>query len=667
MQRRLLTVAILCAIHQNALAQDEADTANLGSMVVTAPAMEEPLTVVTDPKAPRQPLPAHDGADYLKAIPGFSVIRKGGTDGDPVLRGMAASRIAILQDGELILGGCGNRMDPPTAYIYPESFDKVTVIKGPQTVLYGPVGSAGTVLFERDPVRFAEPGWNAYGSALFGSFGRNDQVLGASGGGESFYVRGGATRSDMDDYQDGDGKDVHSKYTRWSTDLAVGWTPDANTTLELSAVRSDGEAAYADRSMDGVKFDRSNWGVKFERRNISDLVEKVEAHAYYNYVDHVMDNFTLRTRTAPMYMISNPDRETTGLRLAAVLRTSDDTRATVGVDQQRNIHALRTASSMMTVPDYESKARVEDASFSNYGVFGELDHLMGDRDRIVTGLRVDKWEAKDSRTTTVTAGQTREKTLSSGFLRHEHDFSEATTFYTGFGHSQRFPDYWELISASKQSETTDSAFLTKPENTTQLDVGVIRNSGPWHLSVAGFVNRIDDFILVDTQFPGKVGTTVVRNVDAETWGAEAGLGWTASGWKIDGTLAYVKGDNTTDGMPLAQLPPMELRLGAEYATGIWSVGGLVRSVAKQDRVDVGAGNIVGQDIGETDGFTVFSINGSWKPKKGVVLAAGVDNLLDETYAEHISRAGAMVSGYEQTTRVNEPGRNYWVKASIKLD
>ena len=54
---------------------------------VTAPLPREPLVTVTDPKAPRQPLPAHDGADYLKTIPGFSVIRKGGTDGDPVLRG----------------------------------------------------------------------------------------------------------------------------------------------------------------------------------------------------------------------------------------------------------------------------------------------------------------------------------------------------------------------------------------------------------------------------------------------------------------------------------------------------------------------------------------------------------------------------------------------------
>ena len=69
-------------------------------VVVTAPAMSKPLVVETDPRAPRQPIPASDGADYLKAIPGFSIIRKGGTDGDPVLRGMAGSRLPVLLDGQ---------------------------------------------------------------------------------------------------------------------------------------------------------------------------------------------------------------------------------------------------------------------------------------------------------------------------------------------------------------------------------------------------------------------------------------------------------------------------------------------------------------------------------------------------------------------------------------
>ena len=106
----LLPLAIACAFPAAA-----EDSTTLGQVVVTAPAMEAPLTVTTDPRAPRQPVPAYDGADYLKNITGFSVIRKGGTDGDPVFRGMAASRLGILLDGEMILGGCGMRMDPPTA------------------------------------------------------------------------------------------------------------------------------------------------------------------------------------------------------------------------------------------------------------------------------------------------------------------------------------------------------------------------------------------------------------------------------------------------------------------------------------------------------------------------------------------------------------------------
>ncbi len=91
-KRLPLAVAVSMALPVLAQAQET----RLGSVVVTAPVTEAPLTVTTDPKAPRQPLPAHDGADMLKSIPGFSVIRKGGTDGDPVFRGMSGSRLDIL-------------------------------------------------------------------------------------------------------------------------------------------------------------------------------------------------------------------------------------------------------------------------------------------------------------------------------------------------------------------------------------------------------------------------------------------------------------------------------------------------------------------------------------------------------------------------------------------
>jgi len=166
-------------------------------VVVTAPAMSGPLVIETDPRAPRQPIPANDGADYLKAIPGFSIIRKGGTDGDPTLRGMAGSRLNILLDGQQILGGCGGRMDPPTAYVFPDVYQRITVLKGPQTVLYGPNASAGTVLFERERTHVEHASIPLAGSSTVGSFGRLDEMFDARAAIPNGYVEAITTRSQV--------------------------------------------------------------------------------------------------------------------------------------------------------------------------------------------------------------------------------------------------------------------------------------------------------------------------------------------------------------------------------------------------------------------------------------------------------------------------------------
>ena len=75
----------------------------------------------------------------------------------------------------------------------------------------------------------------------------------------------------------------------------------------------------------------------------------------------------------------------------------------------------------------------------------------------------------------------------------------------------------------------------------------------------------------------------------------------------------------------------------------------------------------GKDIGPTAGFSVFSVNGGYRLRSGLSLTAGVDNVLNRTYAEHISQAGAMIAGFVQTVRINEPGRTAWVKLNVSLD
>ena len=239
------------------------------------------------------------------------------------------------------------------------------------------------------------------------------------------------------------------------------------------------------------------------------------------------------------------------------------------------------------------------------------------------------------------------------------------------GHTSRFPDYWELIS--KQSLTTASSFDTRAEKTNQLDAGVLYKTGGMDFTVSAFYNKIGDFILVDYSPMTKMATGAVRNVDATTYGAELGYGQTlGEQWKLNSSLAYVHGSNNTDGTPLAQLPPLEGRIGLSYDDKQWSFGALARLIAAQTRFDLNKGNIVGKDLGASSGFGIFSVNAGWRPNKMALVTAGVDNLFNRNYAEFISRAGGngmggAIPGYAQTTRVNEAGRTLWLKASIPLD
>lgn len=663
-------------------AQTKQETVKLDPVVVMAPQPVAPLVVEADPRAPAQPVPAHDGADILKNIPGFSVIRKGGTDGDPVLRGFAGSRVGVQLDDQSVFGGCGNRMDPPTAYVFPTAYDRVTVIKGPQTVLHGPGNSAGVVLFERDIHRLSGPEGGLYGASTLASFGRFDGLADAHGGNAAIQARATATYTRAADYDDGTGHAVHSAYERWSTNASAAWTPAQSTYVEVSAAKSDGEAAYADRAMDGVKFDRTNYGVRLRHDNLTPLITRVEARCYFNYVDHVMDNYTLRPFVASTMMpneaVANPDRKTSGALVQLALAPVESLSVTAGADTQSNKHTVRSTMNETTMP-FETMARVRDGAFTQYGFFAEGSYSITPAGRFVSGARLDKWQAEDPRTTVAvsmmstaanpSAGHVRRSDLFSGFVRYEHNWGSEKapfTLYAGLGRVQRFPDYWELIK--NESAASVSAFGTKPETTTQYDVGALWKRGAVDLSLSLFGAKIGDYILVQSNVSkpsGMMGTrsaVISRNIDASTRGGEAAATWRfTENWKAEASIAYVRGTNEADSLPLAQLPPLEGRLGLAYTTTDWSAGGLLRVVAAQNRFTVNQGNIVGQDIGRSSGFSVVSLNASRRLGRHVRISAGADNVFDKAYAEHISRAGGTVSGFAQTTRVNEPGRMLWLK------
>ncbi len=662
----------LAALPLHAAERDPART--LDTLVVTASAPSSPLQWVTDPRLPRQPVPASDGADYLKTVPGFAAIRNGGTNGDPVLRGMFGSRLNIVSNEGNLIGACPSRMDNPLSYIAPETFDRLTIIKGPQSVRWGAGASAGTIRFERDTPRFDAPGIDLDASALVGSRNRNDQVLDLTAGASQGYVRVNGNRSEADDYEDGNGDIVPSKWRKWNSDVAVGWTPDADTVLELSAGTGDAIARYAGRGMDGAAFKRTSYAGRFERDNLPGAWDKLQANVYYNDADHLMDNYTLRMpnpdSSMPMPMAANVDRRTTGGRIASEWRWQDIA-IVAGLDALDSRHRSRSGMGRNT---YRQTPWATDARQRNRGMFTEITLGEGTPQRWVGGLRIDRAEVTDERASAgmmgmpnPTAGQTRRENLGSGFLRIERDLGSALTTYAGIGHSERMPDYWELFSPDMGPAGSINAFSSvQPEKTTQLDLGLQYRTERLNAWVSAYAGRLQDYILFTYRDGGMMGSsTQATNVDARIAGAEAGADIAlAHGWKLGGTLAYAWGENRTDGSALPQMPPLEVRLSAGWQGARWSAGALARAATHQHRIATGQGNVVARDLGPSAGFATFALNAGYRFSDALQLSAGIDNLFDRAYSEHLNLAGSADFGFPaDPVRINEPGRALWMKVN----
>ncbi|WP_312332191.1 TonB-dependent copper receptor [Acinetobacter variabilis] len=656
-----LAAAICIACYSSMVLANEAmPVQTMAPIVVTSTAGNDAngLIVRADPKQPIQPVPATDGADYLQSIVGFSSVNSGaGTNGDVTFRGMFGSRIKILTDGTENLGACPSRMDSPTSYISPESYDRISVIKGPQTVQYANTGSAATVIFERTPEQFdQDKKYRGQASVLIGSFGRLDQNIEAAAGDEKKYIRLNTNRSVSNSYQDGNGQIVPSDWERWNADLALGWTPDEDTWVELTGGKADGEAVYAGRMMDGSKFARESLGLRVEKQNISDVIQKIEAQVNYNYNDHVMDNYSLRPMPM-MKMATNVARKTLNARVAMTSEW-EKVKLISGIDTQNNEHSIRKTTDGVS---YQNMPRMTDMEFQSIGAFGELSYDLGNDNQFVTGLRLDQVDVD-----AVQSQQSRKQLLPSAFLRFEniHPEHEDGKTYIGLGYVERMPDYWELFSPVSGNGNPNTFKNIDNEKTVQLDLGYQHAHGNLSSWASAYTGLIQDFILTKYNADDKAET---RNVDAVIAGAEAGVGYQfTDAIQADVSAMYAWGKNTTDHTPLPQIAPLEARVNLRYIQENYTLGAYWRLVDSQNRISEREGNIVGYDHKQSAGFGTLSLNGTYRVNEGVDLSVGVDNVFDRTYTEHLNKMGNAGVGLPATEQFNNMGRNYWARVSMKF-
>ncbi|MFT7413529.1 MAG: iron complex outermembrane receptor protein, partial [Methylophagaceae bacterium] len=170
----------------------------------------------------------------------------------------------------------------------------------------------------------------------------------------------------------------------------------------------------------------------------------------------------------------------------------------------------------------------------------------------------------------------------------------------------------------------------------------------WHTAKAGisprvFYHHINDYIQgvaiptsnmaaigVSTMMGGDTTPLQYQNVDAKLYGMDANWFATLSDeWQLDGTVSYVRGERRDTNDSLYRIAPLTARTMLSYVQTNWRLGVEVETVASQNKVSTE------NEEQKTSGYTVFNLMGNYEATKALTLSAGVNNVFDRNYQDHL--------------------------------
>ncbi len=484
-------------------------------------------------------------------------------------------------------------------------------------------------------------------------------------------ISGGIRR--QGDVQAGDGTRVPaSRFTREAS-------ADLTRRLSDSLVLRGGYRWVYEKDIDYValpmdtrygKTDTATVGLEWSIEH--DALRSVDLEAGWSVVDHLMDNRDKPNRG--VLQASTPsESDSRNLRLLSRWSlAAGELRA--GVDTSRlEREATRTRTMVSTGMTFRDplwpKVEQEQA-----GLFGEWEGMLTQQIGLRAGLRTD-WIRTDAAhvdrrivpgpgagPTTVRQAYLdvggsdsddveREDNLLSGNLTLSMPLSETWTAQLGLGRTESVPNLTQryLSFGPVPGGFGVGTPSLDPEVKTGAELRTEGAVGPHRLGFAAHASRIDDFHLATTvatmdvngdgQMDRVRGT---RNEDAELWGLEAGaVVIPATDWEIPLSLGWVRGRTIDDQEDLPEMPPLEIRCALRWVPErpyhpTAEIG--LRYAHKQTRIN--------EDFGEnaTPSFAELHLQIGFDPAPGWSVEAGIDNLLDRRYHEHLTREALMPVG-----------------------
>lgn len=672
--------AALLAIMQTAMAQE----ITAQTVVVTGSRTQEDL--LASPASlsvvrPEQGVKADNIPDMLQDVSSVNLV----SDGTPgvkhiSIRGENASRTLLMVDGQRIDDSKTKTGTPLLAN--PFFVERIEVLKGPSSVLYGSDAMGGIVnVISKQPS--AEPVSVEGGVQYTGSNNGFAEYVNAGGTLGKFSYAAGVFNTDAGDLYlaDRERLDNTSYYSKGvNLNLFYALTDEQKISLvtevfDLNANTSTTtqDQAYSQFRGHIPKWRRVKYSLAYDGENLTDFLSKVHVSVYTQDNDK---DFTSQVARQGPYVFVNNEQSSYGANVQLEWDLGDYFYLITGYDGRREeLDSHAGADQVQFMPGTPaSSARITDSDHSqdNHALYALLDTYLTDSLTLSTGVRLNYVENKAGDSSLSAMGRNLPQphsnvsdthtAVSAGLVWSVSDMDALRFNYSqGF----RMPNMQELYLTTFTGEMQKGNPDLKPETSDNFEIGFRHEGDALTADASVFYSKAKDYIETYLMPAGSGGFGPVlpvysyRNIaEATTYGVELSVAYQFEYLKPYADVTWLRrqydlGDRTSDHTGTPRLKGKAgVRLDDTYQNIPWYLDTFVRFATHCTN-----SNLDGQSYFEDSDFAGYAtVNAeagmSFGDKEQFRLYAGVDNLFDRDY--------------QVNELIAEPGRFFYAGMSAKF-
>lgn len=619
------------------------------SVVVSAAQIESSLSRVTDSvtvidRAELDARQTETVADALRLVPGFAVVGSGGRGALTSIfpRGGESDYTLFLVDG-IPLNTFGGGFD--AGHLATADLDRVEVVRGPQSALYGSGAIGGVVQLI---TRHGGPA-QARGLIETGGYDTTKSSASAAGARGPWTLAGSAERftseGDNRDYPAYGGRLGNDDYERWDVSGSAGWTGESGRRIRANVRRGRNDRGFPGPygsnplGLYGGIDDISRGSNETTAVSLSASAGSVVSVRHSGrfswaalqgtFVSPYGESESETRRLTGRYQI-DVDRGIVGLSLGAEL------------ERERVDNTFIEGERFQPVPVERSLT----------GIFAESRWRIGDgRGAITAGARLDRIArlALEGNPNPFGARPAFDEDvvwsanprISAAWFLIAPDAGRSGTWTrlrAGVGTGIKPPTGFEIAF-------TDNPTL-KPERNRSIDVGVEQAlaGATVLLDATWFANRYDDLIVsVGTSLSGASRYRTDNIANARAQGVEIGLSWrTRHGVRVRGAWTWMDTEVLgvdalperapspfTVGDPLIRRAPRQGSLEVHWAASRGSVFALVNGRSGIRDLEPSYAS----SVFDNPGHTVMTLGGALRVVRGVEVFGRITNLFDRAYED----------------------------------